>query len=126
MVEKHKKMNTENTKMCSKELQIKQFIFSVVVIVVLLFVACSTDVEYDSKWIIGKTTEEIQEKYGEFDRHDEGHIFERDQKLHSSGSYLIKESRVGFMGTDPAVYYHIVFVDGVAVSVDDNYYVRGG
>lgn len=77
---------------------------------------------YDAEWIIGKSAEEIIERYGEFDRrrlNEDG--------FYTMGGYLVKEKRVGYLGTDPEEFYMIYFdSNGYAFDVNDKYIVPGG
>lgn len=52
---------------------------------------------YDESWIIGKTSSEIEQRYGEFDRFEWG--YRDDGLLHSTDAgYIIKESQVSWHG----------------------------
>ncbi len=64
--------------------------------------------KYDEEWIIGKTSEEVIEKYGEFYKcikvaGSDG-VYDR-----SICSYIIKPKRKGFLGTTPAELFSISF-----------------
>ncbi len=71
--------------------------------------------KYDEKWIIGKTSKEIEEKYGIFQgtsdlRNKEG-LF-----CNAVCSYELQEKRVGYLGTSPPINFSIYFDDkGIAV-----------
>ena len=78
------------------------------VLFVILAVSFFSINYYNEKWIIGKTSTEIIEKYGEFDYYRtvigiDG-LF-----LYNQGSYIIKPKRVGYLGTTPETYLHIKF-----------------
>ena len=84
--------------------------------------------KYNADWIIGKTSSEIEDRYGTFD-----YIMSKSEK-NSEGNYctttcayLVKEERVGFLGTDPAEYYAIYFdEEGKAKRIYEKWYVPGG
>ena len=79
-------------------------------IAIITVIAVATLPKYSESRIIGRTAEEIVEKYGEFDRTQyniKGELY--------AGYYVTKESRVGFLGTDPEEYFGIRFnEDGIA------------
>ena len=72
---------------------------------------------YNKDWILGKTADEIMERYGDFDRTTtlEHGIYK--------GAYLTKaEGRLPLGDVDPAEYYVIYFnSDGYACAVEKNY-----
>ena len=87
-------------------------IFSLLLIFSLffLFSSCVKNT-YDTEWIIGKTSAEIEARYGKF--------YQCSMPISEDGLYrnarcslLIKERRVGFLGTDPA--------EVLAISFDEN------
>ena len=60
------------------------------------FSACSQH-SYDEEWIIGKTSAEIEARYGMFDRL--GMEYHEDGMLYSANAgYIISESTTGFFG----------------------------
>ena len=86
--------------------------------------SCGGKYKYDKEWILGKTSSEIEERYGEFDRKPrQGSIYEKDGNYYNAqAGYLLKEERVGYLGTDPAEYYMIWFDEyGQAVGVDEEW-----
>lgn len=104
-------------------MKIKRIILSTLILVFATVILSSCLGEpYDTEWIIGKTEEEIVQRYGEFDirsPNDDGSYY--------SGGYLVKEEHVGYLGTDPAEYYLIYFdPNGYAYEVNDKYIVPGG
>ena len=101
----------------------KVIILSIVAIVVAtLMASCSLLKLYDKEWIIGKSADEIIERYGEFDIG-----MPEEDGSYSKGAYMTKEKRVGFLGTDPAEYCMIYFNDeGYAYMIVDKYVIPGG
>lgn len=86
--------------------------------------SCST---YDNNFIIGKTSSEIEEKYGDFDYTSNPQNLRDGNYFKCKCAYKTKEEKVGFLGTDPAEYYAIVFdEDGIAISVYEKWFVPGG
>ena len=90
--------------------------------------------KYNENWIIGKTAEEIQERYGEFDyvsyryEMDEDHNYILDEDGNKiiigwfSGGYITKEERTGFFGTIYREYFKIEFdKNGIAVEIVKNW-----
>ena len=77
---------------------------------------------YDTEWIIGKSADQIIERYGEFDirgLNEDG--------SYTKGAYLVKEEYVGYLGTDPEEFYMIYFdSNGYAYEVNDKYIIPGG
>lgn len=81
--------------------------FFLVISLLFLFSSCTKN-PYDTEWIIGKTSAEIEERYGEF--------YQCSMPVSEDGLYrncrcslVIKERRVGFLGTDPAEVLSISF-----------------
>lgn len=73
--------------------------------------------KYDERFVVGKTVDEIVERYGEYDLI---HYLNHDNKDPTNIAhigYLITAAKPGFMDRDPAKYYFIFFKDGVAVRV---------
>lgn len=78
------------------------------VTLMVCFSACSPSYEYDPDWIIGKTSKEVVERYGQFDNttmlpHEDGLYYS------SICSYIIVEARVRFLGTTPPQLFSIGF-----------------
>lgn len=74
-------------------------------IFVFLYVICNWNyLRFNEKWMIGKTAEEIVEKYGEFDiaRSDPPYV-------NTICGYVIHEKKVGYLGTKPEVCLLIKF-----------------
>lgn len=84
-------------------------------LIVLMIVGFSAkNRKYNDEWIIGKTKEQIVEKYGDFEwcspQKDAN-----DQIMCYVGMYTIKPKIVGFLGTKQATYFCIKFsTEGVA------------
>ena len=77
---------------------------------------------YNKDWILGKTADEIMERYGEFDLGKPN-----EDGLYSKGAYLTKEKHVGYLGTEPAEYCMIYFNSkGCAYKVVEKYVIPGG
>ena len=69
---------------------------------------------YHEEWIIGKTYDQVVEKYGEFDQYITNKNSNGDPVC-TTGSYILKPRRVGYLGTTSAEYFSIQFdMDGVA------------
>ena len=97
----------------------KRFI-SIFILCVLLSTVLS-GCGYDEEWIIGKTSVEIQEQYGTFYR------VELLPDSRYEGYYLIKEERVGYLGTYPEEYFVIRFDEnGIAVDCYEELGGKGG
>ena len=88
--------------------------------------SCEKKPAYDKEWILGKTYSEIQEKYGEFDMKTAENDELASRGIYCSCAYVIKPKRVGYLGTTEAEYYMIYFKGGVAIRVDESYYIPGG
>ncbi len=89
-------------------------------VMLLSFYACTAE-PYDEEWIIGKTSEEIKEKYGEFD-HTHNDPSEDGLYRDTSCGYLTKDKKVGSLGTSPEEYYMIRFdSEGRAVSIEKDH-----
>lgn len=94
---------------CKKRLSI----FFLVCAVFLSLWACAQR-PYDEEWIIGKTSAEIEEKYGQFQRisnpyHEDGLLYRTD------AGYIIKKSRVSWHGKTTEVLFVVRFnQDGLA------------
>ena len=78
--------------------------------------------DFDEEWIIGKSYDEVVEKYGEYE-------FKRSEgNGEFSVYYLKREKYVDALGTNPEICYVIYFdSNGYAYAVDD-YYInnKGG
>ncbi|MBQ8498172.1 MAG: hypothetical protein IJ489_12070 [Clostridia bacterium] len=104
----------------------KKFItFLLIFSLLLLFSSCNKT-PYDTEWIIGKTSAEIEERYGEF--------YQCSMPVSEDGLYrncrcslVIKESRTGFLGTDPAEVLSISFDEnGIAYKTSEELGDWGG
>ena len=86
----------------------------------LVALAGCSDSRYDVDWIIGKTSAEVINKYGEFDC---THMPAGEDGLYRSKcGYTIKEPRRGFLGTSAEVLFFISFDEnGVAVECEEGY-----
>ena len=90
----------------------KCILFVVIVAILLCFSSCGT--KYDEKEIIGLTSIEVVEKYGNFDR-KHGYPNEDGLYCNCACGYLIKPKKVGYLGTTPPEYFMIYFDEnGVA------------
>ncbi len=115
----------------------KKSLFLCVCVIVCVLVLCiaiplvinkCTKPQYNDEWIIGKTSDEIQERFGEFDgsysrnslKYPE-YCLDGDYK-NAVGYYITKPSRVGYLGTDPEERFVIVFDEnGFAISASNQY-----
>ncbi len=79
--------------------------------------------KYDEEWIIGKTIEEVTEKYGEFYRFGPGESL-RDYPNSSMGLYLTKADNY----KEAYNRYIAIYFDenGIARIVKKNYFIPGG
>ena len=97
-------------------------LFTLILVFATVILSSCSAAPYDTKWVIGKTEEEIVQRYGEFDirsRNEEGSYYK--------GAYLVKEKHVGYLGTDPEEYYLIYFdSNGYAYKVNDKHIIPGG
>ena len=86
---------------------------------VTILSGCS-DSKYDTEWIIGRSSTEVIEKYGEFDC---THMPAGEDGLYRSKcGYTIKEPQKGFFGTSPEVLFYISFDEnGIAVACEEGY-----
>ena len=71
-----------------------------------LFVSCTPS--YDEQWIVGKTDNEIIDRYGQFDTRYNNYDPEGIYKGWI-GVYIIKEERVGYLQTYPKETLKIIF-----------------
>lgn len=91
--------------------------FLLVCLLTTLFSACSKH-PYDEEWILGKTSAEIEAKYGRFDR-EENRPQEDGMFYSCSVGYIIKESRVSFFGMTTEELFIIHFnAEGIADSCE--------
>ena len=88
---------------------------------------------YDTDWIIGKTSAEIQERYGTFYQVivlPYGDLIEVNEDTickNAKGYYLTKEERVGYLGTYPEEYFVIRFDEnGIAIDCYEELGGKGG
>ena len=94
---------------------------TVVIIIILIFIISLVIAgilvnrnPYNEKWIIGKTYEQVVEKYGEFDEYITGKNY-NGEPCCTIGSYILKPRKVGYLGTTSASYFSIQFdLDGIA------------
>ena len=93
-----------------------------VLLVTMILTGCS---KYDESDLIGKTSSQIVEVYGEFDCI--GMSADADGLYRNCRcGYTIRESRTGFLGTEPEVLFYIVFDgDGIAVRCEEGYRIGG-
>ena len=89
--------------------------------VMFLFSLAGCVSKYSSYDFIGKTSVEIEAEFGIFDccfmPANEDGVY-----CNTACGYIIKESRVGFLGADPEVLIFITFDEsGMAVSCEEGY-----
>jgi len=89
------------------------FISLILCAVLVLFSAC-THQSFDAEWIIGKTSAEIEERYGPFDRL--GMEYQKDGLLYNTDAgYVISESRTTWHGRTTETLFVVHFnEDGIA------------
>lgn len=82
--------------------------------------------KYNDEWILGKTKEQIVEKYGDF----EWYVPKKDaneQVIYYVGMYTVKPKRVGSLGTKQANFFCIKFnMDNIAVECYEKQAGQGG
>lgn len=82
-------------------------------IIGLFWYSHPTHFKYNDRFIIGRSSKQIVERYGEFDK-----VFYRDDGSEiSAGGYVTETAKVGYLGTSWPKYYMIRFSEGKAVSV---------
>ena len=97
-------------------------------ITIPLMINKCTKPQYNEKWIIGKTSDEVQERFGEFDGSRSRHplkypeyCVDGDYK-YAVCYYITKPSRVGYFGTDPEERFSIIFDEkGVAIKTSKGF-----
>ena len=94
---------------------------------------CLSGCGYDEEWIIGKTSAEIQERYGTFYQvrvlpyGDPIEVKEDTVYKNAKGYYHIEEERVGWLGTYPEEYFVIRFDEnGIAIDCYEELGGKGG
>ena len=106
----------------------RRIIWPIVLLAIFIIISLSSCSQmYDDEWILGKTSSEIEKKYGSFD-----YLYNNPDQIegnyYNGGcAYLTKEERVGFLGAHPEEYYMIFFnPEGKAYKVVKKWYVPGG
>ena len=106
-------------------------IVAFLVLVSMVFAGCAKMplwfIKYDEDWIIGKTKEQIEAKYGEFDSYNRREIEdlsgESADGYYYEGRYTLRPERLGYLGTDSAVYFLIKFNEnGIAYKCREKTY----
>jgi hypothetical protein len=93
---------------------------------VMCFTSCSI-YRYNKDWIIGKTSAEIEKRYGNFTIYSAEPDTETGLFYSCMCGYQTQRRRVGYLGTIPDKFYVIYFGnDGRAFDVDEEWYVPGG
>ena len=92
---------------------------------VFLFSLASCSSKYGEDDFVGKTSAQIEAEFGTFDCC--GMPASEDGLYRNTAcGYTIKESRVGFLGTDPEVLFFISFDEnGIAVACEEGYRFGG-
>ncbi len=89
------------------KLKIIAVVLSIIVIVFFVVSFVHYD-KYDEEWIIGKTKDQIVERYGEFCSYSTS--TSSDGKfLYAEGFYILTPKKVGFLGTKLPTYFRIKF-----------------
>ena len=92
----------------------KRFIaFTLIMVLLVSFTGC-TKQKYSEEDFIGLTSQEIIDKYGDFDH---CHQSPDDDGIYRNTmcGYIVKEEHVGYLGTTPADYFLIHFdSEGIA------------
>ena len=99
----------------------KKLILILLPCIILIAAIAGCGQKYTEEDLIGKTSAEIEAEYGKFDcvlmPPGEDGIFRN-----CRCGYTIKEPRVGFLGTDPEVFFFIHFdKNGVAYECSEGY-----
>lgn len=95
------------------KVRISPLLFAVIVLITICFSSCGKK-QYAEDEIVGLTSIEIVEKYGDFDRM-QGSPGEDGLYRDCACGYLVSEKQVGFFGTTPPEYFMIYFdEDGFA------------
>lgn len=91
-------------------------LFAVITATLFCFTSCSTKYKYDADEVVGLTSIEIVEKYGDFDR-SPGYPNEEGLYCNVYCGYLIKSASKGFFGSPYPEYFMIYFNEnGVATA----------
>lgn len=109
----------------------KKFFVLCLIFVCCIVATCSCSMNkakgsYDQDWIIGKTSQEIEDRYGKFD------ICLNEEKIEKNYfetgcGYLTKEQEKGAFGTSSDEFLMIFFdANGVAYRIEENYPRPGG
>lgn len=93
----------------------KRFIaFTLVMVLIISFVSC-TKLKYAEEDIIGLNSQEVIDKYGEFDYVEGPRPGEDGIYRNACGGYIVKEEHVGYLGTTPPDFFMIYFdSEGIA------------
>ena len=99
----------------------KKKILSLCLIVSLMFAlfGCASDWRYNKEWMLGKTSKQIQARYGEFDTHTK-EVSEDGLYRDCKCGYYVNADAKQMIGGDPEppVYLYIKFdVNGIAYDV---------
>ena len=96
-------------------------------ILLLFTLSLSGCSKYKERNIVGKTASQIEEQYGQFDLVGVNFVT-LDSSYNGYGNgYLLKESRVGFLGTNPAEYLFIIFDENsIATACYIGWHCNGG
>ena len=99
----------------------KKRIVILILCVIFMFSLVGCNSKYSADDFIGKTSVEIEAEFGKFDFW--GRPASEDGLYRNTAcGYTIKESRVGFLGTDPEVLFFISFDEnGIAVACEEGY-----
>lgn len=94
---------------------------AILLLCVVLFFLAGCSPKYSTNDFIGKTSAQIEEEFGTFDCCGKP-ASEDGLYRNTACGYTIKESRVGFLGTDPEVLIFISFDEnGIAVACKEGY-----
>lgn len=91
------------------------------IIATILLMTLAGCKEYQEENFVGKTSTQIMAEYGEFDC--VGKPADADGLYrNTSCGYTVRESRIGFLETDPEVLFFVLFDEnGIAVSCKEGY-----
>lgn len=104
----------------------KIILLSLCLVVLISFIAgCSNKIQYDTDWIIGKTSTEITSEYGAFDCTTMP-VKEDGLYKNCKCGYTIKEPQQGFFGSSEEILLFITFDEnGIAIAYDEGYRPAG-
>lgn len=109
--------------MNNKAKKIRNILMIITVAIVCLILAGVINYHYHVNWILGKTSIQVEERYGAFDYHS-NHAGADGLYRRAGCAYFVTPKYVGFFGTYQPYMFTITFnADGIAVRC---YFQPGG